>query len=214
MNWLDRLERKMGRFYIAHLMKYLCLGMLGVFILDYLPLLRSASALLRFDRALILRGQVWRLLTFVFLPPTGSLIWILFSLYFYYFLGTSLESRWGSRRFNLYYLIGVLGSILCGFITGSAGSGYLNMTLMLAFAVLFPDMEFMLFFFLPVKARWLGWFWTAMLIWQFLNDSPAGKLGLLFALLPFFLFFGRDCLSQGRLLLRRARYWITTHWGK
>ena len=103
MNVLNRLERALGRHYIRDLMKYLCIAMLGVFILEFLPLPKSAVNLLYFDRDLILRGEIWRVITFVFLPPTGSLLWILFSLYFYYFLGSSLERHWGSARFNIYY---------------------------------------------------------------------------------------------------------------
>ena len=81
MNWLNQIERKMGRHYIPNLMKYLCFAMLGVFVLEYLPLKNSAWLLLYFNRDLIMQGQVWRLITFIFLPPSGNLLWILFSLY-------------------------------------------------------------------------------------------------------------------------------------
>ena len=107
MNWLDRLERKMGKCYIPGLMKYLVIAMAGIFILDYLPLPRSATQLLYFDKGLILEGQIWRVFTFMALPPlSASLLGVVLRLYFYYFLGTALESRWGSRKFNLYILIG------------------------------------------------------------------------------------------------------------
>ena len=149
MNWLNRPERRIGRHYIPQLMKYLTIAMLGVFILEYLPLPKRAWGLLYFDRDLILQGQIWRLITFIFLPPSGSLIFILLTLYFYYFLGTSLENHWGGARFNIYYAIGVLGNILSGFLTGYTTNEYLNTSLLLAFAVLYPDMEFLLFFFLP-----------------------------------------------------------------
>ena len=157
MNWLNQLERKLGRHYIPNLMKYLCFAMLGVFVLEYLPLPRSAYQLLYFNRELILRGEIWRLITFIFLPPSSSIIWVLFSLYFYYFLGTVLESYWGSARFNIYYAIGILGNIISGFILGVATNEYLNLSLLLAFAVLYPEHEILLFFFLPVKMRWIGW---------------------------------------------------------
>ena len=140
MNWLDRLERRMGRRYIRNLMQYLCIGMLGVFVLEYLPLKSSAVQLLYFNRALILKGEVWRLVTFLFVPPTGSLIWILFNLYFYYFLGTALEQYWGSTRFTLYYLIGTLGAIAGGMIAGVGTNQYLNLSLLLSYAVLNPEM--------------------------------------------------------------------------
>lgn len=210
MKWLDRLERKMGKFYIPGLMKYLCLAMLGVFILDCLPLPRSASLLLYFSRSLILQGQVWRLITFIFLPPSGHMLWILLALYFYYFLGTALESRWGSRKFNLYYLIGVLGAVAGGFITGYTTNMYLNMSLLLAFAVLYPEMEFTLFFILPVKVKWIGLLDAALLIYQLIVQPWAYKAALVLSLLPFLLFFGKDCYLQGKLWIRHIRFLMTT----
>ncbi len=206
--WLNKLERKMGRHYITNLMQYLCIGMLGVFVLEYLPLPRSAYYMLYFNRDLILQGEIWRLITFIFLPPNSSLIFILLSLYFYYFLGTSLESRWGSARFNLYYGIGVLGNIIAGFITGAATNSYLNTSLLLAYAVLYPEMEFMLFFFLPVKVKWIGWAWGAYLIYQLIVQPLPYKISLVFSFLPFVLFFGKQAWNQGRMDLRRLGYWI------
>ena len=208
MRWLNDLERRIGRNYIPNLMKYLTLAMLGVFILEYLPLPKSAWYLLYFDRALILRGEIWRVFTFIFLPPTGSLIFILLSLYFYYFLGTSLENHWGGARFNIYYGIGILGSVVAGFLTGYTTNSYLNTTLLLAFAVLYPDMEFMLFFFLPVKVRWIGWAWGLYLIYQLIVISWPYKVALVFSFLPFILFFGKTAWLQARMDGRRLLRWI------
>ena len=208
MNWLNKLERKIGRHYIPDLMKYLCFAMLGVFILEYLPLARSAWYLLYFNRDLILRGEIWRLITFIFLPPTGSWLFILLSLYFYYFLGTSLENHWGGARFNIYYAIGVLGNILAGFLTGYATNEYLNLSLLLSFAVLYPDMEIMLFFFLPVKLRWIGGAWGLYLAYQLIIMPWQYKVALLFSFLPFILFFGKTAWLQLRMDGRRLMRWI------
>lgn len=209
MNILDRLQRRMGRHYISGLMKYLCIAMLGVFILDYLPGLKSATSLLYFNRSLILKGQIWRLVSFIFLPPSGSLIFILINLYFYYFLGTSLENHWGSARFNIFYGLGILGNIVSGFISGFATNGYLNLSLLLAFAALYPDMEFLLFFILPVKVKWIGLFDAAYLIVLFFRGNLAMKVSLIFSLLPFFLFFGKSALQQLRMDARRLRLWLS-----
>ncbi len=210
MNWLNRLERRIGRHYIPQLMKYLTIAMLGVFILEYLPLPKSAWGLLYFDRDLILQGQIWRLITFIFLPPSGSLILILLTLYFYYFLGTSLENHWGGARFNIYYAIGVLGNILSGFLTGYTTNEYLNTSLLLAFAVLYPDMEFLLFFFLPVKVRWIGWAWGLYLLYQLFTLPWVYKLSLVLSFLPFALFFGKQAWLQLRMDGRRLLRWINT----
>ena len=182
--------------------------MLGVFILEYLSLGKSAFGLLYFNRALIFRGEIWRLFTFAFLPPSGSIVWIIFSLYFYYMLGTSLEHSFGSARFNIYYGLGILGNILSGLILGYATNEYLNMSLLLAYAVMFPNQEFLLFFFLPVKVKWLGMFWGAYLIYQLLSVSWPGKLALLLSMLPFILFFGNSAWLQLRMEGRRIMRWI------
>ena len=212
MKWLDRLERAMGRHYIRNLMKYLCLAMLGVFILDYLYLAGflagSASNLLVFSKEKILAGEVWRVITFIFLPPSYSFFWILLSRFFYYFLGSSLENKWGSARFNIYYAIGVLGNIAAGFILGFATNEYLNLSLLLALAMLYPDIEFRLFFVFPVKLRWIGWFWAAVLIYQFIQAPWALRLALVMSLLPFFLFFGQQAWLQARMDMRRLIRWV------
>ena len=208
MNWLNKLERKLGRRYIPDLMKYLCFAMLGVFVLEFLPLARSAWYLLYFDRSLILKGEIWRIITFIFLPPGNSIIWILFTLYFYYFLGTSLEHHWGSARFNIYYGIGILGSIAAGFLTGVATNSYLNTSLLLAFAVLYPEMEFTLFFILPVKVKWIGWAWGAYLVYQLITIPLPNKLSLVLSFLPFILFFGKQVWLQLRMDFRRGLRWI------
>ena len=207
-NWLNQLERRIGRHYIPNLMKYLVFAMAGVFILEYLPLKQSVWMLLYFDRDLILHGEIWRLITFIFLPPTGSLIFIFISLYFYYFLGTSLENHWGGARFNIYYGIGILGNILGGFLTGVATNSYLNTSLLLAFAVLYPEMEFTLFFILPVKVKWIGWAWGAYLIYQLIVDPWPYKAALVLSFLPFLLFFGKQAWLQLRMDFRRLTRWI------
>ncbi|MDO5326881.1 MAG: rhomboid family intramembrane serine protease [Clostridia bacterium] len=208
MKWLNWIERKMGRHYIPNLMRYIVFGMLGVFILEHLPLPRSAWELLYFNKTLILRGEIWRLITWIFLPPTGSILFILLNLYFYFFLGTSLENHWGSARFNIYYAIGILGNIVAGFLTGFTTNSYLNISLLLAFAVLYPDMEFTLFFFLPVKVRWIGWAWGLYLLYQLVTVPWIYKVSLALSMLPFVLYFGKDAWLQAKMDYRRLMRWI------
>lgn len=207
MKALDKLERKMGRFYIRGLMKYVVLCMAGVFVLDYL-FRYQATMLLMFDRDAILRGEIWRVLTFAVLPPNYSLIWIIFSLYFYYLIGTALENQWGSRRFNLFYMIGILCNIAAGFITGYATNTYLNMSLFLAFAAMYPEFQMMLFFFLPVKIKWLALADGVLLLVSFIRGSWAVRLSLVLSLAPYLLFFGGQAYNNLRADIRRIRY----HW--
>ena len=86
MQWLNRLERKFGRFAIPNLMVYICLTMLAVFLLDVIIGI-PVSSMIALSRAALLRGQIWRLVTFIFVPPASGVITILFALYFYYFIG-------------------------------------------------------------------------------------------------------------------------------
>lgn len=204
---IDILERKMGRFYIRGLMQYICFGMLGVFILDMLPIgYGRVMAFLSFDRAMILRGQIWRLFTFIFLPPSSSIIFIIFALYFYYFLGTTLEQRWGSRRFNLYYLFGILGGILGGFLFGYNTNTYLNMSLFLAFALLYPDYQILLFFILPVKMKYIALADAALMTYSFIMGTWPMRGCMILSLLPLFLFFGDTMLAEGKRIVRQIRY--------
>ncbi len=204
MDWLNRLERKMGRHYIRNLMLYLCIAMLGIYVLEWIPALRSPTALLSFHRALILEGEIWRVITFIFLPPSGNLVFVALHLYFFYFIGTALENQWGGRRFNLYYGLGILCNILAGFLTGYATNYYLNMTLILAFAVMYSEMEVSLFFVLPVKMKWLGLIDGAFLIYQFVTThSWANRAGMLLSLAPFLLFFGRQAWRLLRTDIKR-----------
>ena len=207
MNWIDSLERKFGRHSIPHLMYFITGVMLAVYVTD-LVLGGQVSAALYFDRSLILRGEVWRLVTFLFLPPNSSPIWILFSLYFYCLIGNGLESAWGSFRFNIFYLVGVLGAVCSGLITGYAANGFLNMSLFLAFAAIYPDNQVLVFFFLPIKIKWLALLDALYFIFAFLAGGWPSKLAILFALLNIVLFFGGDLLRNAK---QQAGFWKTRY---
>ena len=112
---LDKLEYKLGRFAVQNLMTVIVGMMAVVYLLDLIVAGRLGvplSLYLAFDSQAILAGQVWRVITFALLPPESSLIFIIFSLYFYWLIGSALEERWGAFKFNLFYLCGMLGTIL------------------------------------------------------------------------------------------------------
>lgn len=206
---LDKLQRKLGRYAIPNLMNYLVIGMGIVFVMDMFlfPFTRlSLTNLLAFNRAAILRGQVWRLITFVLIPPNSSLLFILLSLYFYWMLGSTLENRWGRFRFNAYYLCGVIGTIIGGFITGYATNYYLNLSLFLAFAILYPDFEILLFFILPIKMKWLAIADAALLLLSAIGQGLTGWVALAFSLINVALFFGRDLVDLCKTAYRRYKW--------
>ncbi|NLG85294.1 MAG: hypothetical protein GX493_11970 [Firmicutes bacterium] len=190
MDLLRRLERRFGRYAIRGLMFYIILGNALVYVFVCL----GHGALVSFlalDPTRVLQGELWRLVSFIFIPPLPSPLFIFFVLYFYYLIGTSREREWGSARFNLYYLAGMAGTALGAFITRTGTTAvYLNFSLFLAFAQLFPDFEFLLFFLLPVKAKYLAWIDWGFLGLSFLTGSWSEKVAILASVLNFFLFFG------------------------
>jgi hypothetical protein len=144
----------------------------------------------------VLQGEVWRLITFLFLPPGTSPILIVFTLYFYYLVGSSLENQWGSFRFNLYYLIGVLSTIAASFIGFVPVSAvHLNLSLFLAFAYLFPHYEVLIFFILPIKVRYIAWFNWALILFSIVFSPLPWKVSAAASVVNYFVFFGSDLVK-------------------
>lgn len=192
MTPLDRLERKYGRFCIPNLMLYVVGGQIVVWLIMMLLDWRIYF-LLGLSRYELLHGQVWRLISFVFLPPLSmNPLIVALNLYFDWFVGMALERQWGSFRFNVFYLTGMLGAVAAALLVGSAGNAALNLSLFFAFAMLYPELELLLFFVLPIKVKWLGWAGAAYYVWQLLTASLPGKASLLLGMAGFLLFFGRD----------------------
>ena len=157
------------------------------------------SSILCFWGPDILRGQVWRLFTFVLVPNSGNPFYLLLGCYFYYWIGSMLEREWGTAKFNCFYFSGVVLNIIFGMIMGVSSIAYVNMSMFFAFAVLFPNMQVLFMFILPVKVKWLAWIDAAFFAWQVLNSLLMGLW--LYALLPlvailnFFIFFWEDMLD-------------------
>lgn len=196
---LYKMERGIRRFAVPDLMKYIVFGMALIFLLSYLFPYAVATENemtiqymfdLRRDR--ILDGQVWRLITFLFLPPITRPFWIILSLYFYYSIGRELENKWGSAKFNLYYLIGVLGVIVSAMTTGYSMNTYLNYSLFFAYAILFPNTEFYLFFIIPIKVKYLALFNAVFYIYVLFVGTLQQRVAILIVLVQLTLFFGDD----------------------
>lgn len=204
-NWLDRLAYKLRRFAIPSLMKYIVISMGAVFVMDLLFAGRL-SALLVFSRTAIMAGQVWRLLSFIFIPIASSPLFIVFVLYFYWMIGEALEREWSVAKFNLFYLTGVVGTIIAGLIMGFATNHYLNMSLFFAFAILYPNVELRLFFILPVKVKWLAWINAAYFAWQLIVSTWPMRVALLVSLANIALFFWPDLMNRIKNAQRRRQW--------
>jgi hypothetical protein len=205
---LARLERRFGRYAPRGITIWL-VGLSGaVYLLLWVrPELIGDFVL---DREALARGEVWRLVTFLFLPwetgrGTFGPILLFFALWFLYIIGTSLEAQWGTFRFDVYYLIGALGTVAAALVVGTITNEYLNLSLLLAFAVEFPDYEILLFLILPLKMKWAGLLGAAGAIWILLTGSLRAKVGVAVALANFLIFCGPDVARMLRANRPRKR---------
>lgn len=199
MNLLNKMERKFGRYYISNLMLYIIIGMGIIYAFQYLFPPLPLFNLLMFNRSAILHGQIWRAVSFILIPGAGGgPIGMIFWLYLYWFIGSNLESYWGGWRFNVYYFTGALLAAVGGFITGFATNTYLNLSLFLAMAIICPNHQLLLFFFIPIKMKWLALIYVAMVVHDLWIVSWGGRLEIVLSLLNIALFFGGDFFRKIR----------------
>lgn len=215
MKWLDSLELKFGRYAIPGLIRYIVAMNAMVFILHLLN--RHFLSLLYLDPALVMRGQLWRLVTYIFIPALGNwwvmpdYLWLAFWLMFLWMLGDGLEQAWGAFKLNLFYLVGMIGTTIAALVFGSSYNNILlNLSLLFAFATLYPDFTIMAFLVLPMKIKWVAWFSFASLLLAFLTGSLSTKIAILVSMGNYFLFFGPDIVRLARhrhaVSTRRQRY--------
>lgn len=205
-SWLDRFCYQHPKLGIPNLMMYISIGNVAVMLLDMFSNY-TFSSLISFVPAKIFSGQIWRLVTFIFVPTNANILWFLVSLSLYFFLGRTLEREWGSVKFTVYYGMGVLLNIVYGLLMGLLGFGfgptanmyYVNMSLFFAFATLYPDMTFMIYFILPLKAKWLAWFDAALFAFSIFTSLMArdlvGALLPVVAVLNYIFFFWSDIMA-------------------
>ncbi|HHX77848.1 MAG TPA: rhomboid family intramembrane serine protease [Firmicutes bacterium] len=206
---LNKWERKYGHLAIKNLMSFIVITNAMVYILMLADQRGIIYRTLILDPALVLKGQIWRLASFIFIPPDASPLWIVFALYFYYLVGSGLEQEWGSFKFNIYYLTGMIGTILAAFLVGNGATGvYLNLSLFLAFASIYPDFQINLFLILPVKVKYLAWLYGIIIAFTVITSPLNQKAAALVSLANFILFFGKDFyinLKRQRLVRQRRK---------
>ena len=198
MEFLNKMEKKFGRFAIHNLSTYI----IALYVAGYLMSVIAPEFLnyLTLEPYYILRGQIWRLLTWVIVPPTTLGFAAIIMLFFYYSVGNLLERTWGAFRYNVYIFSGMAAMVIGAFVLYFALGGrtlfglaistyYINMTIFLAFASTYPDTQVMLYFLIPIKMKWLGIVYGALLLSDFLRYNWVMKVIMLVSTLNFLVYF-------------------------
>src|SRR5947207_3919321 len=203
MSFLDKLERRLGFIAIPGLLRYVAAFSALAFILYKID--PGYLRLIDLDPHAVLRGQVWRLVTYIFVPQLGSMIplpdWVNAAFYvlFLLWMGNGLEGAWGPFRLTLFYLIGMIGTTLAAFFFGAAFSNImLTASLFFAFARFFPDVVIYFAYVLPLKVKWIAWGSAAYLIFQFIFASMDYRVAFLAAMANYLLFFGPEIYRSAR----------------
>ncbi len=196
---LNKLERKIGRYAIPQLTKFVVLTYIIGYILYFMQYLLHMPVLqlIYLSPRLILQGQVWRLVTWVFMPPSAPGLFTIIMLFFYYQIGTALEQTWGDFKYNLYIFSGLLFMVIGAFVVYGFGTNvdgmfttyYVNMSIFLAFAACYPNMPVMLYFLIPIKIKYLAYIDVAFLAWSAISASTPERLSIIFSMLNFVIFF-------------------------
>ena len=186
---IDRFCAKHPNFGIPNLMKIIVFGQIVVYVVNLLASLmfrHSFVSFLEFIPAYILQGQLWRLVTWVVVPYASSPFMLLLSCYFYYWIAAMLEREWGTARFSLFYLSGMVLSVLLGMAMGMVQmyttftaspidlGYYLNLSIFLVLALLYGELEVLLFFVVPVKMKWMALIDVALILVDVIRFSMAG----------------------------------------
>ena len=200
---MKKLRNRFDRFCFRHrdkgipnLMMYIALGSALVYIMSMIDKTNTLYFLLCFDRAAILRGQVWRLFSYALTFDMGNILYTAIGLLCYFSLGRAIENSWGTLRFNLFYFTGmILMDIYCLIFDCYATVDYLNLSLFLAYATMYPDAQFLFLFIIPVKARIFALLDLFLVVFGLLVYPFPMNLFSVISLANYFLFFGKDVVN-------------------
>jgi hypothetical protein len=210
MSLLSTLDRRFGHLGIPRVTLYIVLGQAFFYVAqfarpDVIPRIQLIP-----DR--VLAGEWWRLLTFIVSPPMTNPIFAFFGLYLFWLMGSALEQQWGAFRYNVYLLIAYVATIATAFFFPSfpATNTYVETTVFLAFATLFPNFEILLFFILPVKVKWLGLLTGLFFAYSAVTGPWPVRAAILAGVSNYLLFFARDIVdgmrSGKKRMDHRARF--------
>lgn len=243
MKSMSNFEKKFGKYAIKNISLVLILFYACGYLINWInPVMLNYLTLNPY--AVLFKGQIWRLVTWLIVPPEGFSFFTLIMLYFYYSLGTSLERTWGTYRYNLYLFLGMIFTAIGAFammgyvylfqkdalltygaenyfmiLSGLFSTYYVNMSIFLAFAATFPNVQVLLFFLIPIKVKILGIIYGAMLVYDFvtkhymqfqyfyLDVSAANRFVIGASLLNFAVFFftGRSMIHLSPKQIKRRQ---------
>ncbi len=231
---MSKFEKKFGKYAIPNLTLILILSYVAGYVIELMGNAAGVNLLgyLTLDPYRILHGQIWRLVTWVIVPPSSFDIFTIIMLYFYYSLGTTLERTWGTYRYNVYIFSGILftviGSFLCMgviylmygnlpteiasayFYQGSYAFStyYINLSIFLAFAATYPNMQVLLMFVIPVKVKWMGILDAGVMLYYVVVGNVFTRFAIIASLLNFVLYFCRMYRSRmsPKQMHRRAQF--------
>ena len=202
MKGLQRLENKFSWIAIPNLTIYLVMGQVMIWLLQTFANYPMNAIALRPD--LVAQGEIWRLFTFAFFPPRTHPLFLVFAWMILFMMGTALERHWGSFRYTLYVLSGffftAIAALIAIFIQPKIEipNLFISSSIFFAFAFLNPDVEFLVFFILPVKVKWLAYIGGGLLLFSFFGVSFVYKIAILGGVGNFFLFFTKDIIGKIR----------------
>lgn len=204
MNGFNKIQQKFRKFAIPNLMMYILFGQAIVFFITlFNPSFRYSFI---FDWNAILGGEIWRLVTFIFIPDNTNPIWFMISVLVYYSIGSNLERTWGTVNFNFYYFISVIAAIIVSAIFGIKGAiaMYINLSLFLSFATLVPDATFYLYFIIPIKAKYMLILYFIIIGMDIFRGGFQYFALIAASLLGYFFFFGLPALRQSKMKHKAA----------
>jgi membrane associated rhomboid family serine protease len=209
MSFLDKLERRLGFIAIPALIRAVVTLNALVFVLVLLN--KGFDSYLALDIARIRAGEVWRLVTYIFVPQTGHFLLVAMALYFLWYIGDGLERAWGPFRVTLYFLVGMIGTTVAAVLSSSQfSSQMLFTTLFFAFAHFYPEDVIYVFFILPLKIKWIAWIYAGFLLLSFVTQSNSFRIGFIAALSNYLIFFGpgviRHLRQRKEVAVRRSRF--------
>lgn len=201
MSILDKLERRVGFIAIPGLFRYIAALTAVVFVLYKVD--PRYLLLIDLDIDLVRQGQVWRLVSYIFIPQLGGFFpdWLnaAFTVLFLIWVGDRLEEAWGAFRTTLFFLIGMLGTTIAAVVFGARFSNtMLYSSVFFAFARFYPDIVIFFMYILPLKVKWIAWIYAALLLFQFVVGNMALRSAIIVAFANYILFFGRDIFNEVR----------------